>query len=112
MCRCGGIGRPACRQAGALDARATTPHCPFLKLDLICENIIYICAAVVELADALDSKSGEVYPRVGSTPTSGILFSSRAAVVELADTHDSGSCGSNPLEVQVLSAALVFLRFK
>ena len=32
------------------------------------------CAAVVELADALDSKSGEVNPRVGSTPTSGIFF--------------------------------------
>ncbi len=29
-----------------------------------------------------------------------------AEVVELVDTHDSGSCGSDPVEVQILSSAL------
>lgn len=29
----------------------------------------------------------------------------RAEVVELVDTHDSGSCGGNPVEVQILSSA-------
>ena len=30
---------------------------------------------------------------------------SLAEVAELVDAHDSGSCGSNPVEVQVLSSA-------
>ncbi len=34
----------------------------------------HLYAAVAELADARDSKSREVYPHVGSTPTSGNLI--------------------------------------
>src|SRR3989338_11530465 len=41
---------------------------------LISYNELVHTARVVELADTHDSKSCEVTPRVGSTPTSGIFF--------------------------------------
>lgn len=34
---------------------------------------VVVCAAVVELADAPDSKSGGLILRVGSTPTGGTI---------------------------------------
>ena len=43
----------------------------FTKNTLILQQIITIFAAVVKLADALDSKSSGLIPRAGSTPASG-----------------------------------------
>ena len=40
------------------------------------------------------------------------MFRNRAGVAELADAQDLGSCGVTPVEVQVLSPALAFLRLQ
>ena len=42
------------------------------------------------------------------TPLARSMYrqASPAAVAELVDAHGSGPCGGNPVEVQVLSAAL------
>ena len=64
----------------------------------ICQYVFYLIyfpgnfAAVVELADAPDSKSGGVNPRAGSTPASGSIL--RAQVAELADFSAEDGCTS------------------
>ena|GEM_PF-4581004 len=57
---------------------------------------------MAELADAHDSKSCEVTPHEGSTPSFGKL----AAVAELADAYGSGPYRVKPVGVQVSPAAL------
>ena len=65
---------------------------------------------MAELADARDSKSRMVDPmcRFNSDQRHGLLG---AAVAELADAHDSGSCEVTLLGVQLSPAAFKF-KFK
>jgi hypothetical protein len=43
-----------------------------------------------------------IFPVIFSATKNRFIF---AEVAELVDAHDSGSCGSNPVEVRVLSSA-------